>query len=59
MNPPKLLTDPTFDYTRSDLSDIRDTFRRLGWEAPSQQKLKPKPEPKTQGPIDIQRRKTA
>lgn len=40
MIPPRRITDTSFDYTRSDFTDIRRTFARMGWEPPSQQKQK-------------------
>lgn len=41
MNPPRRITDPDFQYTRSDFSDIRKTFARVRQQMESEQ---PKPE---------------
>ena len=56
MKPTRSILDPAFKWIPACQTDLRARFAQMAAQA---KKEKPKPEPKTQGPIDIQRRKTA
>ena len=54
MKPPISILSKEFRYTDSANTNIRLRFAQMTAQT---KKDKPKPEPKTQGPIDIQRKR--